>query len=61
MLKLTYFCFYGYFFISVFGSLVVIPVSNANSVVGLNICEVTAGIKKHNSRIKKRKEKNMIK
>ena len=46
--------------ISAFGSLVGIPIAIASSVVGLNICTISAGIKKYKSTIKKRR-KGMIK
>ena len=43
--------------ISAFASLVAIPVGIASSVVGLNICAITAGTKKYKSIIKKKKKK----
>ena len=42
--------------ISVFASLVGITVGIANSAIGLKICVITAGIKKHKSVIKKKKK-----
>ena len=50
----------GCVLISAFGSLVGVPVGTASSAVGLKICAVTAGIKKYNLIIQK-KRKNMIK
>ena len=44
--------------ISVFGSLVAIPVGIRSSAVGIKICETTAGIKKYMSIIKKKKKKH---
>ena len=46
--------------VSVFDSLVGIPVGSASSVVEIKICAITAGIKRYKSIIKK-KEKNMKK
>ena len=53
---LTCFSFYGYWMcpISAFASLVGIPVGITGSIVGLRICVITAGIKKHKSIIRKR-------
>ena len=48
----------GCFPISAFGSLVGIPIAIASSVVGLNICAISAGIKKYKSTIKKRSKKH---
>ena len=39
-----------------FASLVCVPVGITSSAVGLNICAITAGIKKYNSIIKKKKK-----
>ena len=39
-----------------FGSLVCVPVGITSSAVGLNICAITAGTKKYNSIIKKKKK-----
>ena len=47
-----------YISISVFGSLVAIPVGIRSSAVGIKICETTAGIKKYMSIIKKKKKKH---
>ena len=44
--------------ISVFASLVCVPVCITSSVVGTNICGITAGIKKYKSIIKKKKDKH---
>ena len=41
-----------------FASLVCIPVDISNSIVGLYFCAITAGIKKYNSLIKKKKRKH---
>ena len=46
--------------ISAFPSLVGIPIGIMSSAIGLEICVITAGSKKHKSRIKKRR-RNMIK
>ena len=48
----------GYVSISVFASLIVIPIGITNFAIGLKICTITAGIKKYKSIIKK---KDMIK
>ena len=45
--------------ISAFASLVCVPVGITSSVVGMNICGITAGIKKYKLVIKKRR--SMIK
>ena len=45
--------------ISAFASLVCVPVGITSSVVGVNICGITAGIKKYKLVIKKRR--SMIK
>ena len=42
--------------ISAFASLIGISVGNTSSIVGLNICVITAGIEKYKSIIKKEKE-----
>ena len=44
--------------ISVFASLVGVPVGIASSEVGLKICAMTARIKKHKSIVKKKKKKH---
>ena len=44
--------------ISPFASLVGVPVGIASSAVGLKICAITAGIKKCNSIIKKKRKKH---
>ena len=44
--------------ISAFASLFHIPVGNLNSAIGLNICVITAGIKKYKSIIKKKKNRH---
>ena len=44
--------------ISVFASLVGIPVGIMSSAGGLNICVITAGVKKYKSIIKKKKKKH---
>ena len=46
--------------ISPFASLVVIPVSITSSPVGMEICTITAGVKKHKS-VKKKTRRSMIK
>ena len=46
----------GWVSISVFASLVGIPIGIASSAVGLKICVITAGIKKYISLIKKKKK-----
>ena len=43
---------------STFASLVAIPVGIASFTIGLKICEITAGIKKHKSIIKKKNKKH---
>ena len=48
----------GYISISSFTSLVDIPVGFTNSVIGLKIFAITAGIKKYRSIIKKKKMKH---
>ena len=50
----------GYFSISAFASLGGIPIGIMSSAIGLKICVITAGIKKYQSIIKK-KRRNMIK
>ena len=45
--------------ISVFASLVCIPIRNTSSEIGLKISVITAGIKKYKSMIKKRR-RNMV-
>ena len=44
--------------ISSFSSLVGIPIGITSSAIGLKLCEITAGIKKYNSIIKKKKKKH---
>ena len=44
--------------ISDFASLIGIPIENTSSLIGLKICAITAGIKKYNSIIKKKKNKH---
>ena len=46
----------GYVSISVFASLVGISIRIASSAIGVNICVVTAGIKKYKSINEKREE-----
>ena len=46
----------GCFSISAFASLVGVPIGIASSAIGLNICVITAEIKKYKSMIKKKKE-----
>ena len=48
----------GCVFISAFASLVGIPIGITSSAIGLNICAVTAAIKKYKSMIKKKKKKH---
>ena len=43
--------------ISAFASLVCVPVGITSSAVGIKICAITAGIKKHKSNIKTKKKK----
>ena len=43
---------------SAFASVVVIPIEITSSVIGLKICAITAGIKKHKSIIKKKKREH---
>ena len=44
--------------ISAFASLVGIPIGITSSAIGLEICAITAGIKKYKSIIKKKKKKH---
>ena len=44
--------------ISAFASLVGIPIRIASSTIGLNICVITAGIKKYKSIIKKKRKRH---
>ena len=44
--------------ISAFVSLVCVPVGITSSAVGINICAITAGIKKYKSVIKKKQKKH---
>ena len=46
--------------ISPFSSLIVIPIRIASSAIGLKICAIAAGIKKHKSIIKKKKKHDKI-
>ena len=48
--------FTGCIFISDFTSLVGIPIGITNSAIGLNVCVITAGIKKYRSIIKRKKK-----
>ena len=48
----------GYISISAFASLLNIPIGITSSAKGLKICEITAGIKKYMSIIKKKKKKH---
>ena len=43
--------------ISVFTSLIGIPIRITSSAIGLNVCAITAGIKKYKRLIKKKKKK----
>ena len=53
------FNFSNYFFsISGFAPLVGVPIGITSSSIGLNICSITAGIKKYKSIIKKEKRKH---
>ena len=47
-----------YVSISAFASLVGIPIGITSSAIGLKICSITTGIKKHKSIIKKKKKKH---
>ena len=47
----------GCVYISVLASLVGIPIGISSFAVGLNICAITAGIKKYKSIVKKKKKK----
>ena len=49
------------FSIYVFASLARIPVGITTSAIGLKMCVITAGIKKYNSIIKKKKGRSMTK
>ena len=44
--------------VSAFASSVDIPVAITSSAVGINICAITAGIKKYKSMIKNKKKKH---
>ena len=46
----------GYVLISAFASLVGISIGVTSSTVGLKMCDITAGIKKYKSIIKKKKK-----
>ena len=48
----------GYVSISAFASLVCVSVGITSSEVGIKICTITAGIKKYNSIIKRKKKKH---
>ena len=48
----------GCVYISDFAFLVCIPIEITSSVIGLNICVITIGIKKYKSIIKKKKKKH---
>ena len=48
----------GFVSISVFASLVCVPVGLTNSPVGIKICAITTAIKKYKSIIKKKKKKH---
>ena len=48
----------GYVSISVFASLIGIPIRITSSAIGLKICAITAGIKNYKSIIKKKKKKH---
>ena len=48
----------GWVFISNFASLVGFPIGIPNSLIGLKICVIPAGIKKYKSIIKKKKKKH---
>ena len=50
----------GFVSISVFASLVCVPVGLTNSAVGIKICAITTAIKKYKSIIKKKKKKHDI-
>ena len=58
---LTYFSFYSYrmSFISIFASLVGIPIGITISAIGLKICVITTGIKKNKSKIEKKKKQQV--
>ena len=47
--------------ISAFGSLICIPIGTTSSAIGLEICAITAGIKKYKSIIRKKGKGSMIK
>ena len=46
----------GYISISVFASLIGIPIGITSSAIGLKICALTAGIKRYKSISKKKRE-----
>ena len=48
----------GCIWISTFASLFGIPIGITSSAIGLNICIMTAGVKKYESIIKKKKKKH---
>ena len=47
--------------ISAFASLVCVPVGIMSSAVGINICAITAGIKKYISQLQRKRRKSIIK
>ena len=55
-LSILVFTVTGYFSISVFASLIGIPIGIMSSAIGLKACVITAGIKKYESIIKKKKK-----
>ena len=54
------FCSYWVFSVSVFASLLCIPIGITSSEVGLKLCAVTEGIKNYDSIIKKKKKHQEI-
>ena len=48
----------GFVLTSAFTSLVGTPIGNTSSAVGSNLFAITSGIKKYNSKIKKKKKKH---
>ena len=55
-LLISFSTFTGCISISDFTSLVGIPIGITNSAIGLNVCVITAGIKKYRSIIKRKKK-----
>ena len=53
-----HFCFFCLISAFIFASLVGIPIGITSSTVGLKICVITAGIKKHKSITEKNKKKH---